>query len=184
MRRLKRVIAARQEELRQHRLFALVAASRSAAPLARMARALAWWPMVLPDVLRLNVARIQGAAARRWAAHHRVEDAGHERWFLGDLRALGMEAPGIDELFGDGFQPIRDACYALVGEVRREQSDAERIALLLALESTGLVFLDQVAAAVERLCPHLPLRYFARFHLGVELDHELFTEPPISSSSC
>jgi len=177
MKRLKMVIAARQDGLRKHRLFGLLAASRSAAPLAEMARALAWWPMVFQDVLRLNVERIQGTTLRRWAAHHRAEDAGHDRWFLGDLRVLGVGAPGLDELFGDGFEPIRYACYALVGEVCREHPDAGRVALLLALESTGHVFFEQVAAAVDRLCPELPLRYFSRFHLGVELDHELFTEP-------
>lgn len=175
MKRFKMAIAARQDELRNHRLFELLAASRSTAPLAEMARALSWWPMVFQDVLRLNVERIRGTALRRWAEHHRTEDAGHDRWFLGDLRALGVEAPGLDELFGDDFQPIRDACYALVGEVRREHTDAERVALLLVLESTGHVFFEQVAAGLDRVCPALPLRYFAQFHLEVELDHELFT---------
>ena len=48
--------------------------------------------------------------------------------------------------------------------------------MLLALEPTGHVFFEEVTVAVERLCPELPLRYFARFHLGVEKDHDLFTE--------
>lgn len=170
------VIAAHQDELRKHRLFELIEASRSAAPLARMARALSWWPMVFQDVQRLNVERIRGAALRRRAEAHRVEDAGHDGWFLRDLRGFAVEAPGLGELFGDGFQPIRHACYVLVGEACRDQSDAERVALVLVLESTGHVFFERVAAAVERLCPDLPLRYFARFHLEVEQDHAIFTE--------
>lgn len=174
MRRLKTVIAAHQEALGKHPLFERLEASRSAASLARLARALAWWPMTFQDVLRLNLARIEDPALRRYAEHHRAEDGGHDRWFLGDLRALGVNAPGLGELFGGAFQPIRDASFALVAEVCREQSDAERVALLLALEPTGHVFFDRVAAAAERLCPELPLRYFGKHHLDVEHDHELF----------
>jgi hypothetical protein len=176
MRTLKKVIASRQAELRNHRLFRLIESSRSAEPLATMARALAWWPMVFQDVLRLNMDRIQGSEFERFAQFHRDEDSGHDRWFLEDLRAFSVQEPGLDELFDGDFQPIRDACYALVAEIYRNQSGAQRVALLLALEPTGHVFFEQISAAVDRLCPELPLRYFARSHLGVEKDHDLFKE--------
>ncbi len=177
MHRLKTFIAARRDELRRHRLFERIAACRSAAPLAAMARALAWWPMVFQDVLRLNAERVRGSSLEGFAEHHRREDAGHDRWYLEDLRAFGLEAPGLDELFGEGYRPIRDACYALVHEVLLEQPAARRVVMLLALEPTAQMFFEQVTAATARCCPELPLRYFAHHHLGVEQDHELYAEP-------
>lgn len=176
MRRLKSAIASHRSELSRHILFDLLATSRSTVPLAKMARALAWWPMVFQDVLRLNVDRVRGTEMERFAEYHRVEDSGHDRWFLEDLRAFDVEEPSLSALFEDTFQPIRDACYTLMGEVFREQTPAQRVALLLALEPTGHLFFEQVSDAVDRVCPDLGLRYFARSHLGVEKDHDLFTE--------
>jgi hypothetical protein len=176
MRALKGVIATHQSELRNHAFFELIHTTSSPAPLASMAKALAWWPMVFQDVLRLNVQSIQGSGLERLAEFHRDEDSGHERWYLEDLSVLGVEQPALDELFGDEFRPIRDACYALTAEVFRHQSGAERVALLLALEPTGHVFFEEISTAVDRVCPQLPLRYFARTHLGVEKDHDLFAE--------
>jgi hypothetical protein len=176
MRRLKTVIAAHQRTLRDHPLFDIIQRANSVEPLTRLARALAWWPMVFQDVLRLNADHVRGTALARFAEFHKNEDADHDRWYLSDLEVLEVIPPTLDELFGDGFQPVRDACYRLISEVHRVQSNAERIALLLALEPTGHVFFEQISAAVDRICPNLPLRYFARSHLGVEKAHDLFTE--------
>jgi hypothetical protein len=176
MRTLKSVIASHQRDLRKHRIFSLIEACETPGPLAEMARGLAWWPMVFQDVLRLNVERVKGSEFERFAEYHREEDAGHDRWYLEDLRTFSVMPPGFDELFCDDFKPIRDACYALLAEVHREQSGQERIAFVLALESTGHIFFEQISAAVERICPELPLRYFAHTHLNVEKSHDLFTE--------
>jgi hypothetical protein len=176
MKKLKDVIASHQRALRGHSLFAFIEETNSVEPIGRLARAAAWWPMVFQDVLRLNVDRVRGTGFERFAEFHKNEDAEHDRWYLNDLRVFGAEPPGLDELFNEDFQPVRDACYKLVAEVHREQSGAERIALLLALEPTGHVFFEQISAAVDRVCPDLPLRYFARSHLGVEKAHDLFTE--------
>jgi hypothetical protein len=176
MQLLKGVIAAHQRELKNHLFFELLAASDSIAPIAAMARSCAWWPMVFQDLLRLNLRPLRGTWFERFADHHRREDAGHERWYLDDLRSLGVEPPGLDELFGKAFEPIREACYELMSEVLREQSSPRRVALLLAIEAAGHVFFEEISAAVDRICPDLPLRYFARSHLLVEKDHDLFTE--------
>jgi len=176
MQKLKTIIASYQRSLKEHDLFGLIGEADSVEPLARLARAAAWWPMVFQDVLRLNAERVQGTEYERFAEFHKHEDADHDRWYLGDLAVFEVDTPGLDELFGSQFQPVRDACYRLVAEVHRSQSGAERIAMLLALEPTGHVFFEQISAAVDRICPHLPLRYFARSHLGVEMSHDLFTE--------
>lgn len=176
MRKLRNVIVSHQRSVKGHRLFELLRTSSSVEPIARIARASAWFPMVFQDVLRLNVERVRGSGFERFAEFHQEEDAGHDRWFMDDLRVLGLEPPGFDELFSDAFRPIRDACYSVMAEVLRPQSGKQRIALLLALEPTGHVFFEQMSAAVDRVCPELPLRYFARSHLGVEKGHDLFTE--------
>ena len=176
MRRLKAVIASSQHELKSHPLFEALATAPSPEPLAIMARALAWWPMVFQDVLRLNLDRLRGSGFERFAEFHRSEDAGHDRWYLDDLGTFGVERPGLEELFGGPFQPLRETCYALVAEVLRDQSGAQRVALLLALEPTGHVFFERISAAVDRICPDLPLRYFGPSHLTVEKDHDLFAE--------
>jgi len=176
MKRLQVVIASHQRCLREHPLFGLIEGANSVEPLTRIARAAAWWPMVFQDVLRLNAERVRGTEFERVAEYHKNEDAGHDRWYLSDLCVLGVDPPGLDELFGDWFQPMREACYSLVAEVHRDQSPAERVAFLLALESTGHVFFEQIASAGDRVCPDLPLRYFARSHLGVEKAHDLFAD--------
>jgi len=176
MRMFKNAIQLHQTEISNHALFELIESSRSAETIARVARAISWWPMVFQDVLRLNLDRVEGSDIAHAARCHRDEDAGHDQWFLEDLRIFDVEAPGLEELFGPQFQPIRDACYSLLAEVHGAQSAAQRIALLLTLESTGHIFFEKVADAVDRVCPQLPLRYFGRFHLTVEKDHDLFAD--------
>jgi hypothetical protein len=51
-----------------------------------------------------------------------------------------------------------------------------RVAFLLTVEAAGHVFFEEMAEAVERVCPELPLRYFSHSHLGVEKQHDLFAE--------
>jgi hypothetical protein len=176
MRKLKEIVASHQRVLRQNPLFGLIEAANSVEPIARLARAAAWWPMVFQDILRLNADGVRGTGFERFAEYHKNEDADHDRWYLDDLSVFAVDPPSLDELFGEQYQPMRDACYRLLAEVHRKQTGAERIALLLALEPTGHVFFEPISAAVDRICPDLPLRYFARSHLSVEKAHDLFTE--------
>jgi hypothetical protein len=176
MKTFKQLLAIHQAELSNHVLFELIDSAKSSEPLARMARALSWWPMVFQDMLRINFERVAGSELARAAKCHRDEDAGHEKWFLEDLRAFDVDVPGLEELFSPSFQPIRDACYALLAEVHAASTAAQRVALLLTLESTGHIFFEKVADATQRVCPELPLRYFAHFHLGVEKNHNLFAD--------
>ncbi len=171
MRVLKKFIVSHQGRLRGHRLFSLVGSTRSAAFLPRMARAFVWWPMMVQDVLRLNVEKARGSDYEGFVAFHREEGSGHDRWFLHDLHALGEEVPDLGELFGAEFQPLRDACYALLVETHRCKSGAEHLALLLALDTSARVFFEEMSAAVERLCPELRLRYFARSAVDDAYDH-------------
>jgi hypothetical protein len=175
MQKLKQVISSHQSDLRSHVLFELLESTRSVETISRVARAIAWWPMVFQDVLRLNLQFIRGSGFEHFAEHHRKEDAGHDDWFLHDLGALKVEELTLDALFANEFQPIRDACYSLINEVHSEQPAVQRLAFVRALEPTGHVFFEEIVNAAERLCPEVHLRYFSRSHLDVEQAHDLFS---------
>jgi hypothetical protein len=176
MRALRRVIDTQEHELSGHRLFAKLSAAKSPEAIARLARALGCWPMVFQDALRLTVFRLRGSSFESLAAYDWDENIGHDTWYMEDLRALGVEAPTLEEFFFLDFQPIRDVCYQLTAEVHRAESAAERIAFLVALEPTGRLFFEHISLAVERLCPGEELLYFRRSHLIDEKDHDLFVE--------
>jgi hypothetical protein len=132
--------------------------------------------MMFQDLLRLNVQAARGSGFEHFLGYRNDEASGHDRWFLEDLRTLAVECPALNEVFGSEYQPLRDACYALVVETHRCETGPDHVALLLALEATGWVFFEQLSAAANRLCPELPLRYFARSHLIAERDYDLFAE--------
>lgn len=176
MRELRKFVELHQGTLREHRIFDALDDCRSVASVANMARALAWWPMVFQDMLRMTVTEIRGAEYERFVEYHKHEDAGHDRWFVEDLRVLGVREPILSELFSEDFLPLREACYALAADVRRCEIDAQRAALLMALEQSGRVFFESVSAAVARVCPQASLRYFARKHLDTDTDYDLFRE--------
>ena len=141
---LKEVIARHQAELRNHELFERLRSSDTVETVSRVARAIAWWPMVFQDVLRLNVHFIQGSGFERFAEHHRMEDAGHDQWFLQDLAALSVDDLQLDDIFADEFIPIRDACWSLLSDVHAEQPAVQRLAFVRALEPTGHVFFEEM----------------------------------------
>jgi hypothetical protein len=130
--------------------------------------------MAFQDVLRLNLERVSGTDFEKHARQHQAEDAGHERWFLADLRTFDVTEPRLEELFAEEALPLRDACYSLMAEVLGPLDGGLRVAFLLTVEAAGHVFFEEMAEAVERVCPELPLRYFSHSHLGVEKEHDLF----------
>ena len=176
MRALRQVITAHERELRRHRLFAKLSTADSAKAIARVARALGCWPMVFQDALRLTVNHVRGTEFEPFAEYDWDENIGHDSWYLQDLRVLGAEPPTLEELFFLEFQPVRESCYALMAEVHRPQSHAQRIAFLVALEPTGRLFFEHISAAIERLCPEHELVYFRRSHLVQGQEHDLFAE--------
>lgn len=138
------------------------------------AAGLTFWVFTFQDVLRLNEARISDPVLRKIARHHTAEDSGHEEWFIEDVSEIDPTPRDFSWLFGRHHAQTRDASYALVAEVFRAHDDYERIVLLQTLESAGHVFFERVADYVDRVDPNTTLRYFSRWHLAVEKDHELF----------
>jgi hypothetical protein len=139
-------------------------------------RGLSFFVMAFQDILRLNETRVQDRELRIIARHHRMEDKGHDLWFLDDLIKIDGNLPDVGEIFSSAHTITRDTAYALIGEVFRATDDRTNIALLLVLESTGHVFFTRVVDFCERIGYEKDLTYFARAHLEVELGHALFEE--------
>jgi hypothetical protein len=166
----------KQQGLVEHSFFRAVDGGSNIELLRSFVPGLAFWVMAFQDLLRLNEERVVDPVLRRIAKHHRAEDRGHETWYLHDLKQLGIGTTEVDVngLFGRHHATTRDCAYALMSEVFRAETDVERIALLLTVESAGHVFFGKMAALVERAGLTQALRYFSFSHLEVEKQHEMF----------
>lgn len=167
-------IAMKQKEFALHGFFARFSADAPPANVLDAAAGLTFWVFTFQDVLRLNESRITDPSLRKIARHHCAEDSGHDAWFSQDIAEIDPTPRDVGWLFGRHHVQTRDASYALIAEVFRAHDDYERIVLLLTLESAGHVFFERVADYVDRTDPDTTLRYFSRWHLDVEKDHELF----------
>jgi hypothetical protein len=178
MKTIQTYIVSKQAEFAQHPFFARLAQHAPLAEVLPFAKSMSFWIMSFQDILRLNETHVTDPLLKPIAYSHKSEDAGHELWFLNDLLTLGEQLPDIRYLFGKNHAATRDASYALVGEVFAAKSDVERMALVLALESTGHVFFERMATYLEemRFGRYSEFRYFSRKHLDVELDHEVFED--------
>lgn len=136
----------------------------------------AFWAMGFQDVIRLNVDRAKDPELRGLLQRHRGEDTGHEKWFLEDLKLMGCPDLGLARLYGPECMLIRDATYALAGEVFHFPDDRLRVVFLLAIEGAGHVFFEKVARNLRQSGCASGLRYFAQSHLDVELAHDLFEQ--------
>jgi hypothetical protein len=177
MKRVQSHIARKQQEFCSHAFFGLlVEGSLSEEHILVFAKELSFWVMSFQDILRINESLVIDPILKRIARHHRAEDAGHEKWFLSDLMAIEGAIPDFRWLFSDDHASTRIGSYALVSEVYRAKTDYERIVLLLTLESAGHAFFEKIISYLERRELSGSLQYFARKHLDVEKQHELFEE--------
>src|SRR5690606_38185151 len=123
------------------------------------------------DMLRLNHERMQDPALRKIARQHRSEDAGHEVWFLSDMRKLGVERD-IAWLFSEDHRGTRDPSLQLIAEVLGAVDDRQRLAIPLVLEAGGHAFFSRVFGFFERCGVTQKLEYFAETHWEVEMGHD------------
>lgn len=136
----------------------------------------AFWAMGFQDVIRMNAERVADSGLRKIIQQHRVEDAGHDQWYLQDLAAMGKRDVDLAWLYGEECRPIREATYAIASEVFRVADDVERVVLLLALEGAGHVLFGGVTKVLDEAGHSRRLRYFAHSHLEVEIGHDLFAD--------
>lgn len=174
MQAVQQHLAECQAQFAQHPFFSYLAADADVADVMCFAPNLTFWVMTFQDVLRLNEGLVTDPELKKIARHHRREDAGHDRWFLEDLKQLGASGLELSTLFGPAHATTRDAAFKLVAESYRAESDAARVVLLLSLESTGHIFFDRVSRYLAAKPINDKLRYFSDFHLRVEQAHALF----------
>lgn len=182
MKTIQTYIENKQQEFANHPFFELLAKLDNLEEIGYFIPELTFWAMTFQDILRLNEEKVTNPYLKRVARHHRLEDAGHEQWFLHDKKYIG--ARGVDRvdrddvawLYGKDSQLTRDAAYAIMSEIYTSDDERINIALLLTLESTGHVFFDKVVKQVKKAGEDQNLQYFSSSHLEVEMAHALFEE--------
>jgi len=138
---------------------------------------LTFWIMTFQDVLRLIPKQVKSKNLRRIATHHKIEDAGHDRWFLQDMSFLKKDQHyNISWLFSKENALVRDFSYSVIAEALKSSKDHLKVTLILILESAGHIFFDQMANYVKLKGYDSDLKYFSSYHLEVEYNHAIFEE--------
>lgn len=176
MKAVQQIVAEKQADFARHPFFRSLQKYTKMDQALRFAPRLTFWVLAFQDVLRLNEQLVRDPELRRIVLRHRAEDAGHDKWFLADVAALGAAAPGARDLFSAGHAPVRDATYNLMAETIGASDERLRVVLLLTLEAVGHVFFDRVSALVDTLGGTQALKYFSLHHYDLERDHHLFEE--------
>lgn len=174
MRLVEMEIARLQEQFAQHPVFDRLRAAPPWEALTPLVEGLTFWILSFHDILEVVEAAMEAPVFQEIARHHHQEEGGHDRWFLSDLRRLGIPLPDAPTLFGRRHAATRRAAVLLIAEAYRAQTDEERLSLILGLEATGAVFFSAAAAYPGWPTPHL--RFFSDHHLQVEKGHQLFEE--------
>lgn len=176
MQAIQDYLVEKQNQFAQHSLFRRLLKEQSLEEFASLSAHLSFWVMSFQDLLRLNEERITNIEIRNIVRQHRLEDIGHEQWFLKDMNQMKCPVINLRSLYSHNHATTREATYALMSEVFQAHNDYERIALLLALESAGHVFFGFTVDFVENLGYSTSLLYFSHHHLEREQDHEIFEQ--------
>lgn len=182
MKTIEAYIESKQQEFMDHPFFDILKDLNSLEEISYFVPELTFWAMTFQDILRLNEERVKDPYLKKIARHHRLEDAGHEKWFLQDKKymgALGNLSCSKDDvawLYSKESQVTRDAAYSILGEIYKIDDEILNIVLLLTLESSGHVFFEKVVNQVKKTGEDENLKYFSSTHLDVEMAHAIFEE--------
>ena len=183
MKAIQTYIDSKQSEFVNHPFFELLDKMESLEEISNFVPELTFWAMTFQDILRINEERIKDPYLKKVARHHRLEDAGHEKWFLHDKKYMSEACnnkycaqDNVAWLYGSDSQLIRDAAYALMSEIYKSEDERVNVAILLTLESSGHVFFEKVANQVKKSGADQDLKYFSSSHLEVELAHAMFED--------
>lgn len=179
MKTVQAYIESKQREFAAHRFFDVLKQLNSLEEINYFVPDLIFWVMVFQDILRLNEERVTDPYLKKIAHHHKLEDAGHERWFMHDrnyMSGKSSNSEDINWLFGKDMRPTRDPAYALLAEVYKSDSEWLNIVLLMAMESSGHVFFERIVEQVQKIGQDKNLKYFSSKHLAAERSHSLFEE--------
>lgn len=181
MKTIQSYIDSKQQEFMNHPFFEVLSHLDSLEEIGYFVPELTFWAMTFQDILRLNEERVSDPYLKKVARHHRLEDAGHEKWFLHDKKYIGSvnkdkscSKDSVVWLYSKESELTRDAAYAIMSEIYKTDDELLNIALLLTLESSGHVFFEKVVKQVKKAGEDQNLKYFSSNHLDVELAHALF----------
>jgi len=183
MKTIQTYIDAKQQEFTNHPFFAVLDELDTLEEICTFVPELTFWAMTFQDILRINEEKVTEPYLKKIARHHRLEDAGHEKWFLHDKKYMNKasidnscDQDNIAWLYSKDSQIIRDAAYAIISEVYKSEDERVNIAMLLTLESSGHVFFEKIVKQIKKTGEDKNLQYFSSSHLEVELAHALFEE--------
>lgn len=183
MKTIQAYIDSKQSEFMNHPFFSLLEELNSLEEISYFVPELTFWAMTFQDILRINEEKVKDPYLKKVARHHRMEDAGHEKWFLSDKKYMGQhsqnkscERDDVAWLYSKDSQLVRDAAYALIAEIYKLDDEMLHVVLLLTLESSGHVFFEKVVKQVKKTGEDKNLKYFSSSHLEVEMAHALFEE--------
>lgn len=182
MKTIQLYIDSKQQEFMNHPFFAVLEQLDSLEEISYFVPELTFWAMTFQDILRLNEERVKDPYLKKVARHHRLEDAGHEKWFLHDkkyMSSMSHDKCAYDDvawLYSKETQLTRDAAYSIMSEIYKTDDEILNIALLLTLESSGHVFFEKVVKQVKKTGQDQNLKYFSSSHLEVEMAHALFED--------
>lgn len=184
MKTVQDYIDSKQYEFKAHPFFEALEQLDSIEDISYFIPELTFWAMTFQDILRINEERVKDPYLKKIARHHRIEDSGHDIWFLNDKKYIGQLVGNgstcvqddIASLFAKDSQLIRDAAYRIVSEIYKTDDELVNVAMLLTLESSGHVFFEKVVQQVKKTGEDKNLKYFSSSHLEVELAHALFEE--------
>ncbi|MBD2344647.1 hypothetical protein [Anabaena subtropica] len=176
MKTIQNYLVKQQSQFTQHRFFQQLTDDITLEQFASMASCLSFWVMSFQDLLRLNEARITNVEIRDLVRRHRLENTGHEHWFVSDVNEMKCKVLTLQSIYSRNYVTTRDATYAIMSEVFQARNDYERIALLLALESTSNIFLGVTVDFVDTLSYSISLRYFSDYNLEFEKNYAIFEQ--------
>ena len=181
MKTIQTYIDSKQQEFMNHPFFEVLSQLDSLEEIGYFVPELTFWAMTFQDILRINEERVNDPYLKKIARHHRLEDAGHKKWFLHDKKYMGSinndkscSKDSVVWLYSKESELTRDAAYAIMSEIYKTDNELLNIALLLTLESSGHVFFEKVVKQVKKAGEDQNLKYFSSNHLDVELAHALF----------
>lgn len=183
MKAIQSYLETKEEEFKNHPFFDILQQLNSIEEIGYFVPELTFWAMTFQDILRINEERVTDPYLKKVARHHRMEDAGHDRWFMHDKKYMGEVSndkscnnDDITWLYSKEMRLARDAAYAILAEVYKSDDENLNIILLLTLESSGHVFFDKVVNQVKKTGEDKNLKYFSSSHLEVELAHALYED--------
>jgi len=172
MRDVEASIAQRAAGLAEHPFMERIAASRDVAEFRSLLQRLGFFTLVFQDVLRLARGACRDDAVRAVCEDLARGDAGHELWYLRDLRRLSVKLD-LDVVFRSDYREARDLTYELLAIIAGCDDDCARLSALLVLEGAAELFFTRVPAFARRCGVEEPLEYFGEKHLAAEHAHAI-----------